>query len=111
MNIDEMKIGEAKQLAKLLGGAGNHDDPWVVGKKYLVRTCTMIQLGELTGVYEQELTMRKVSWIADTGRFHDAISKGPSALNEVEPMGNCIIGRGAIVDAVEWEHDLVEEQK
>ena len=110
MDIMEMKVGDAVKLSSMFG---QRDDshPWVEGKCYLIRTCTMTLTGRLVRVHRHELVLSDASWIADTGRFGDAISKGVEVLREVEPMGDVIIGRGSIVDAVEWAHPLPTEQK
>ena len=75
--------------------------PWQIGKYYLIRTVTMIDTGKLVAVTDQELVLEEAAWIADTGRFADALLKG--VYGEVEPFpdGQVIIGRGAIVDAVQ----------
>jgi hypothetical protein len=73
--------------------------PYVIGKTYVIRTVTMIQLGKLIAVHPQELVLKDASWIADTGRFHQFL-KDPRTRNESEPFtADCIVGRGAIVDA------------
>ena len=88
-----------------------NEGPWVVGKTYLIRTVTMIQTGRLVAVYDKELVLEDAAWVADTGRFYDALSKG--TLNEVEPFpdGPVIVGRGAISDAAIWSHPLPRKQK
>ena len=87
------------------------EGPWVVGKAYLIRTVTMIQTGRLVAVYDKELVLEEAAWVADTGRFNDALSKG--TLNEIEPFpdGPVIVGRGAICDAAIWSHPLPRKQK
>jgi len=111
MNIDELTLGQIKQLKSIVGcGTPTQTGPWQIGKKYIIRTVTMMQVGELVSVGERELVLRNASWIADSGRFHDALKTGE--LSEVEPFTNdCIVGRGAIVDAQEWAHALPAEQK
>lgn len=112
MNLDSLTIGEAKQLAAMFGGKSERDDgAWTVGEKYLIRTVTMIQVGELVSVHSQELVLSHASWVADTGRFYDALKTGE--LSEIEPFtgSRIVIGRGAIVDAVVWDHPLPTEQK
>ena len=54
---------------------------------------------------EHELILEDAAWIADTGRFSDAI-------NEVEPFpdGKVIVSRGALIDAVKI-NSLPREQK
>jgi hypothetical protein len=68
--------------------------------------------GKLKAVYDNELVFSDAAWIADSGRFSDALKMG--TLDEVEPFpfaNDVIIGRGAIVDCTEWAHDLPQEQK
>lgn len=78
---------------------------WEIGKNYLIRTVTMIQLGTLKKVTQNELLLSNACWVADTGRFHDALEKG--TLNEVEMFQrDVIVGRGGIIDATEWLSDL-----
>ena len=98
--LDELTIGEAKQLASMFQKCA-HDHPWVIGKAYLIRTVTMIQTGRLVAVTQQELVLEDAAWIADTGRFADALKKG--IFSEVEPFpdGQVIVGRGAVIDAVQ----------
>lgn len=74
---------------------------WEVGKNYLIRTVTMIDTGRLVWVGDQELVLEDAAWIADTGRFAQALSSG--SFNEIEPFpaGHVIIGRGAVIDAVQ----------
>jgi len=99
-NLDELTIGEAKQLASMFPKCVQ-DHPWVIGKNYLIRTVTMIQTGRLVAVTSQELVLEDAAWIADTGRFADALKTGK--FNEVEPFpdGQVIVGRGAVVDAIQ----------
>jgi hypothetical protein len=105
MKIDDLTIGEARQLASMFNTqAPTHmtlvDHPYEIGAPYLIRTVTMIDTGVLVAVTPQELVLKEAAWIADTGRFAQAIAK--AEFGEVEPFpdGFVIIGRGAIIDAV-----------
>lgn len=112
MNIDKLTIGDAKQLASLLGSSPTIHQPYQIGKAYLIRTVTHIDIGVVVEVGPTEIVMKDVSWIADTGRYADALLKG--SLSEVEPYPNgdlVIIGRGAVVDAVRWNHPLPRDQR
>jgi len=108
MNIDELTLGQIKQLqATPLGFSSG---PWVVGDAYLIRTVTMTLTGRLREIHAHELVLDDAAWIADTGRFATALKNG--TLSEVEPFpGAAIVGRGAIVDACKWTHDLPRTQK
>lgn len=103
MNIEDLTIGEARKLAELFYSKGGvvDDAHWKIGKCYLIRTVTMIQTGRLVKVTEKELVLEDAAWIADSGRFSDSLK----SLNftEVEPFpdGHVIVGRGAVVDAVQ----------
>jgi hypothetical protein len=84
--------------------------PWIVGEPYFIRTVTMHLVGRLVAVYDQELLLEDASWVADSGRWHDALITGK--LNEVEPFpAAVVVGRGSIVDATVWSHALPTSQK
>ena len=74
--------------------------PWQIGANYLIRTVTMIDTGTLVAVTEHELVLESAAWVADTGRFADAIAKAEFLEVEPFPEGQVIVGRGAIIDAV-----------
>lgn len=99
MDINEMTVGQARQLAQMFagGGATATDHRFSVGGAYLVQTVTHYFTGRLTWVGAQEIAMTDVAWIADTGRFADALLK--ASFGEVEPFppGEVLIGRNAII--------------
>jgi hypothetical protein len=114
LNIDELTIGQAKELASLLGSKAEGWHPFELGKSYLIRTVTHIALGRVKAVGNQELVLEDASWIADTDRFHDALKSGVDTLSksEIEPFVNdVIVGRGSIIDATEYTHELPRKQK
>lgn len=86
------------------GEALKDDLVWEIGKNYLIRTVTMIDTGRLVAVTPQELILEDAAWIADTGRFAQAVAKAEFGEVEPFPSGRVIIGRGAIVDAVQITH-------
>lgn len=99
MNIDDLTLGQIKALAtSFLPPVDN--SAWEIGANYLIRTVTMIDTGRLVAVTAQELVLEDAAWIADTGRFADAVEK--TEFGEVEPFpaGRVILGRGSIIDAV-----------
>jgi hypothetical protein len=113
MKIDELTIGEARQLASMFASQSLPADvvgPWEIGKNYLIRTVTMIDTGKLVAVGPQELVLESAAWIADTGRFTGALQT--CVFGEVEPFpqGRLIIGRGSVVDAIQIP-TLPKEQK
>ena len=77
----------------------NASAPWKVGENYFIRTVTHHYTGKLAAVHAQELVLTDAAWIADDGRFMQAVASGQ--FNEVEPYpdGDVIIGRGSILDA------------
>lgn len=108
INLDDLSLGQARELAEMFSvpcppapPKVSCDNSWEIGKIYLIRTVTMIDTGKLVAVGEHELVLEDAAWIADTGRFADAVKK--AEFNEVEPFpaGRVIIGRGAVIDAVE----------
>lgn len=112
MNIDDLTLGQIKQVKALCGVTSQHvEHPYVIGEAYLIRTVTHYYTGKLTWVGEHELVLDTAAWVADTGRYHEAF-KSADKLVEVEPIiGPAIIGRGAVVDAVRWPNNLPTQVK
>ena len=112
MNIDDMTIGEAKQLAAMVAPDLCHTTKATslkVGNKYFIRTVTHYILGELAEITDETFVMARACWIADTGRFADFLKTGTPS--EAEPFGgNAHVMRHSIVDVADWAHALVEEQ-
>ena len=103
MNIEDLTIKEARQLAAMFNPTVSvpcDNSAWEIGANYLIRTVTMIDTGRLVGVTPQELILEDAAWIADTGRFAQAVEKAEFGEVEPFPAGRVIIGRGAIIDAV-----------
>jgi hypothetical protein len=81
-----------------------------VGEKYIVRTVTFHFTGKLKLLTDGEMVLSDAAWIADSGRWTQALKDG--TLSEVEPYpGDVIISRASIVDVCVWTHDLPRLQK
>lgn len=110
IDINKMTLGELKEIQSIFKCETKEICPWELGKSYFIRTVTMHLIGKLSFISSKELVLQDASWIADSGRFHDALKNG--TLNEVEPFINdVIINRESIVDATLWSHLLPNEQK
>lgn len=101
MKVGDMKVGDIKQLAALFGAKQSDSSAWEIGKNYLIRTVTMIDTGRLVAVTEHELVLEGAAWIADTGRFAQAVEAAEFGEVEPFPAGRVILGRGSIIDAVQ----------
>jgi hypothetical protein len=81
-----------------------------VGQAYIVRTITYHYTGKLKQITDKWLVFSDAAWVADSGRWADALSKG--TLNEVEPYcADLVINRDAVVDLTPWAHALPREQR
>jgi len=112
LDINKLTIGEIKEINSLIGNNAKIQEKsmFEVGKAYFIRTVTMHLVGKLIGINNKELLLKDASWVADSGRFHDALKTGE--LNEVEPfVDDVIVNREAIVDATFWRHLLPNVQK
>jgi len=103
MNIEELTIAQAREIARLFGTqtpSTKASHPYTIGSPYFIRTVTHHHTGRLVAVTKQELVLEDAAWIADDGRFSDALKSGQ--FREVEPFpdGPVIIGRAAVIDAV-----------
>ena len=81
----------------------------LVGKKWFFRTVTYHLVGEVTKVIGSILQLKDASWVADSGRFMNAIKDGK--LNEVEPIGDWFINISTVTDFGLWKHALPKDQK
>jgi hypothetical protein len=91
---------------------GTKKKSWLpkVGDKVIVRTVTHYYTGEIVTLTDKYLGLGTAAWIADTGRWYDALATG--SLNEVEPMPHgVVVNLGAMVDISPWVHALPTTQK
>ena len=108
MKLDELTIGEARELAELFGCYNQSNaHPFEIGEPYILRTVTHIDVGRIKAVYPTEIVLTEAAWVADTGRFGEQWEKsGEDAFDEVEvfPRSNdVIVGRGALIDATQLQ--------
>lgn len=90
----ELSINDIRELIGTpVGGHG-----FKVGEKYLFRTVTYHITGEIVRIDGDFLTLNTVAWIADSGRFADALRTCKFA--EVEPMPDGVrLNVASITDA------------
>jgi hypothetical protein len=81
----------------------------MVGEKFFFRTVTYHLTGRVKKVIGSLLELENAAWIADSGRFMQAIKEGK--LNEVEPVGRAYVNMNTVVDCFPWKHALPENQK
>jgi len=109
MTIDNLTIGELKEITQLINGE-TIQLPFKVGEKYLFRTVTHYDVGEITAINGAFVTLKDASWIPDTGRYHDCLATGE--FDEIEPYPNGVfVNTAATVDAAPWPHPLPREKK
>ena len=85
-----------------------------VGKAVFIRTVTYHYTGRIVSVTDSDIVLEDAAWIADSGRYHDALRDGieRQSASEIEPIPErVIIPRGVIVDCVEYAHTLPRSQK
>lgn len=101
MNIEELTVGQARELAVLFQQPKQSSFPFEIGKNYFIRTVTHHHTGKLVAVTDKELVLENAAWIADDGRLTEALSTCTFAEVEMFPTGSrVIIGRGSLIDAV-----------
>lgn len=81
----------------------------LVGKKFFFRTITYHLVGKVEGLIGKIVVLANASWVADSGRFMQAIKEGK--LYEVEPVGTAYINLATVTDFFPWLHPLPTEQQ
>jgi len=94
----------------------NKESLFVQGQKYYIRTVTHHQVGECAGIVEEGnvpfVILQNASWVADSGRWHDALAKGFQDNAEIEPCPGIVrVNISSIIDVFDWSHDLPTKQQ
>ena len=85
----------------------------MVGHPFFFRTMTYHMLGVVIGWFDagdcRFVCLKDASWIPDSGRFMQFIRDG--VLNEVEPVGSCMVNLSTVTDIFPWKHTMPKDQK
>ena len=111
MQIDDLTLGQLKEIQSMGNNVSCNTHPYQIGEKYFIRTVTYFFTGYLEAVFEHELVINNAAWIADTGRFSQMLENGEMSEVEPYPNGPVVIGRGAIIDASVIDFDVPRLQK
>ena len=122
IDFDKLTFAEVRQLAGMasafFGNASQAVAPdasgsaYVIGRNYLFRTVTHIVTGKLLRIHSDGLVVTDAAWIADTGRYAQAVATG--SFSEVEPYpdgAEVVINAASMIDAVEIKGALPRSQK
>ena len=101
MEIDKPTIGEVREITALFGNQPKSENPYKIGANYFIRTVTHHHTGRLVQVTAQELVLEDAAWIPDDGRLSESLKTGQFKEVEMFPSGRVIVGRSAVIDAVE----------
>jgi hypothetical protein len=111
--LDGLDDWQVKEITRIFGGVRtpqSFESFYITGTKYLVRTVTMIYVGELKDQTKTELLFTNCSWIPETEYWSVTLKNG--TFSEIEPyQDDVIVHRAAIVDSTVWKHDLPTERK
>ena len=86
-----------------------HSRADMIGQKYFFRTVTYHLIGKVKKQFGKFLELEDAVWVADSGRFMNAIRDGK--LNEVEPVWTAWINMDSVTDFFPWKHPIILEQK
>jgi hypothetical protein len=83
-----------------------------IGQKYLIRTVTMILVGECVADYADAVGLKRASWIADTGRYQQAVATGVFSEVELYPADKEVfVFKGGIIDGFSADFELPSSQR
>jgi len=108
MNIDDLTLGNIKKLQNLF--AGQSASPVEIGKAYVFRTVTMIDIGVVAEVMGNFVRLDNAAWIPSTSRWMDFLKSGSAT--EIEPFpAGCWLNLDTVVDIAPWAHSTDWKQK
>ena len=83
--------------------------PYEIGQTYFFRCVTYHYIGTVVSVGLSEVVLRDAVWVAESGKFRNALEEGTIADAMPYVKGDpVILGRFGIVDATPWRHPLPE---
>lgn len=100
---DILTLARSSSDADRLGGLS------LVGRAFFFRTVTYHIVGRVEERHGGIVKLADAAWIADSGRFAQAISDG--MLSEVEPVGVAYVNLDSVTDFYPWNHALPLGQK
>lgn len=110
MDINQMTVGQLKELNSLIRQPKHKYFPYKVGDKVFIRTVTLYYTGQIESLNGDWITLTNASWIADTGRFYDFLKDGKC--NEYESFQKSVsIPVQSLIDITEWQHNLFTGNK
>jgi len=111
MNIDDLTIRELKEI-QAIGNPQCERSFIKPGSNVFIRTVTHHYTGHVEAISGTEIKLSKAAWIADDGRFSEAVATG--VFNEVEPYPenyHPVLNRSTFLDIVEVPWKLPGEIK
>ena len=113
MNIDDLTVGQLEEIRTLIGHLPTDKPtdaplPFGVGDYVLIRTVTMTQVGKVTAIGSDFFVLEDGGWVADTGRFGEALRTGKLGEFERAPSWMLVM-RGVIDDVYPWPHSVPKE--
>jgi len=110
MDIENLTLGQLKEIQQTVGSQKQKRLPFKVGEKYFIRTATFFQLGKLKEIVGEWLVLENASWIADTGRFYEFLKDGKC--NEYESFTEDVyVPLSSVIDITIWSHALFKGNK
>jgi len=102
INIEDLTLKQIREISAMAGGNKQNDDAhWKIGENYFIRSVTHHYTGKLIKITEKEFVFVNAAWIADDGRFAEAVKTGLFSEVEVYPANQeVIIGRGGFLDGI-----------
>jgi hypothetical protein len=101
MNIDDIPYGEPKKIAGMFTqNSAPATSAYKVGEQRMFRTVTHIITGRIVSIHHDGIVVTDAAWVADTGRYANAILSGE--FSEVEPYPDgmhVVVNHAAMIDA------------
>jgi hypothetical protein len=109
--IGDITVEQLLKIYSTLSGQVSQSIPFTVGAKYFIRTGTYHFTGRLKAIAGKFLVLSDAAWIADSGRFANALKTGE--MNEIEPYPDrhdLFVNIDHISDATEVDFELPRKQ-
>lgn len=109
MQISVVELADLLKANTTKSGPMPAEIPFDVGKQYLIRTIGYHWIGRVQSIVGRFLILEIASWVADTGRYSEALAGKLTELptSELEPSPRpVILNADHITDAVEYPFEI-----
>jgi len=103
--MNDISMSDFFKMMEMFNGKSEDQSTFKVGERWVFRSVTHYNVGTITKVDSNFITLEQALWVANTGEYDDFLVDGKIERYKAYP-GKVVINLGALCDAAPFDHDL-----